>query len=1028
MMARESAPMRVLLHGVLLPLLRSLLLPLLLLPLMPAGPAAAQVVPNQRYETFRTEHFRITFEPRLEALARHAGAAAERAHAALSVLVADPPSSTIELLVTDNVDYTNGFARVFPSNRVTIYARPPVDMLELQYTRDWIELVVTHELAHIYHLDVTGGLGKLVRSIFGRVPAAWPVFPAVATPGWSIEGLATVVESSVTGFGRTHGTYEEMIVRTAVLEGGFNDIDMLSSSSPLWPGGSRIYVYGSLFLDYLERRFGADAIARVVSSISGAWIPPFLWFDRIGSNALGISFHDAYRDWRKELAARYASLADEMRSRGLTPSTALTKYGYNAFYPRFSPDGQSVAYISTDGRTPAHLRVIDAQTGAVRWNDRRNFVFSQAVWSTADTLIVSDIGYTDPFHVHRDLRIVTRDDEEELTEGARLEQPDAKGNAIVAIRNIDGTNQLVLLDERAQLKRALSAVDPLVHWSAPRLSPRGDRIAVARWRTGGRTDIVVMDTTGNVLTELAAAPGINAAPAWTPDERWIVFQSDRTGIPNLFATEVGTPARMLQVSNVLTGAFMPDVSPDGSAIVFAMAHGDGFHIERMQLDTTQWRTPAAVEVASVHRNAYEDVATASAIADSMNAAVARADTTAGPNRGYSAWSLARPHFWVPVIETGASSDRYFGVWTSGEDLIGRHYWSVSAAADPSSGRTKGDLDYIYNGLPSLGRFQPTLTMGASRFWDVIQEQDSAGGQYIEEREDAARIGIGFDRPSWRTSAGFNISAELVRRSRHLYNAPTLRLRDPVDDLYGARASTYFANYSQPAFAISRQDGVLLQVFGLERRERDPQTITVDNRTFVLDGGYSEIATRNTAYRSLPGPGFARHVIAFRAAAIRRSGPGAGLVNLGGASAAGFSIPGLVDGVGTSSQLLALRGIEEGERRGNIGWAASAEYRVPVALVSTSLHPLPLYFDRIAAAAFADMGHAWCDDDAAQRFVESACRFTSARATPVTTAGFEVTAFFSGFSALIPVRAGIAFPIAGLSSRTPGLHVLIGMPF
>ena len=44
-------------------------------------------------------------------------------------------------------------------------------MLELQYTRDWIEMVVTHELSHIFHLDVTSGFGRLIRTIFGRVPA-----------------------------------------------------------------------------------------------------------------------------------------------------------------------------------------------------------------------------------------------------------------------------------------------------------------------------------------------------------------------------------------------------------------------------------------------------------------------------------------------------------------------------------------------------------------------------------------------------------------------------------------------------------------------------------------------------------------------------------------------------------------------------------------------------------------------------------------------------------------------------------------
>src|SRR5919108_231191 len=87
--------------------------------------------------------------------------------------------------------------------------------------------------------------------------------PAVATPAWSVEGLAVGVESSVAGFGRLHGSYHEMIVRTAALEDEIDDIHRLSSSSPVWPGPSRSYIYGSSFMGYLTRRFGRDSPPRI---------------------------------------------------------------------------------------------------------------------------------------------------------------------------------------------------------------------------------------------------------------------------------------------------------------------------------------------------------------------------------------------------------------------------------------------------------------------------------------------------------------------------------------------------------------------------------------------------------------------------------------------------------------------------------------------------------------------------------------------------------------------------------------------
>ncbi|MGH7466061.1 MAG: hypothetical protein ACREK1_12845, partial [Longimicrobiales bacterium] len=332
-----------------------------------AARAAAQLPADAAWRTITSAHFHVTYEADLEPLARHAAASAERARAALAVLVADAPRGTIDIVVADNLDLTNGYATPFPSNRIVVYAKPPVDVLELQYTRDWIELVVTHELAHIFHLDVTSGFGRLVRTIFGRVPAPWPVFPAVGVPQWSVEGLAVGVESAVTEYGRVHGSYNEMVVRTAALARRLDEYDRLGSSSARWPGRARAYVYGSLFMDYLARRYGPDAAARVVRSTAGAVIPPPLWFGNVGSRALGTTFRDAYRDWERETIARSDSLAAMLRAQGLTSGESLTDHRALALHPRFSRDGGRIAYAAHDWREPPQLRVIDAATGAEEW-------------------------------------------------------------------------------------------------------------------------------------------------------------------------------------------------------------------------------------------------------------------------------------------------------------------------------------------------------------------------------------------------------------------------------------------------------------------------------------------------------------------------------------------------------------------------------------------------------------------------------------------------------------------------------------
>ena len=86
-------------------------------------PVEAQA-PDEAWRSIETEHFRVTFPERLESLARRAGNRAEWAWDQLSEAFIDPPDGMIDLLLTDHADVSNGYARVTPSNRITVYARP----------------------------------------------------------------------------------------------------------------------------------------------------------------------------------------------------------------------------------------------------------------------------------------------------------------------------------------------------------------------------------------------------------------------------------------------------------------------------------------------------------------------------------------------------------------------------------------------------------------------------------------------------------------------------------------------------------------------------------------------------------------------------------------------------------------------------------------------------------------------------------------------------------------------------------------
>ncbi|MGH7506793.1 MAG: hypothetical protein ACRELX_14140, partial [Longimicrobiales bacterium] len=334
------------------------------------------------------------------------------------------------------------------------------------------------------------------------------------------------------------------------------------------------YIYGSLFLDYIAETYGDEALGEIVDRTASAWLPPSLFWDRVAKRTFGASFDDAYADWRRALETRVTALADSLRAEGLTESERVTDHQWYALYPRMSPDGSRLAYAAQDGRDVTATRVLDVATGERLWNVRRNGLGGLAWLPDGSGLVVSQLEYTSTYRIRQDLVLVTPGGTERITRDARLQDPDVAGDGlrIVAVENDAGTNRLVIVDRTTGEVRPLTEFAPDVHWASPRWSPDGARVAVSRFTRGGEYDVVVLDTAGVILARLTADHAIDTHATWSPDGRWILFSSDRSGIPNLYAAEVAVteggpsvaaPVTLRQVTNVLTGAFHPDVSPDG---------------------------------------------------------------------------------------------------------------------------------------------------------------------------------------------------------------------------------------------------------------------------------------------------------------------------------------------------------------------------------------------------------------------------------------------------------------------------------
>ncbi len=1012
-----------------------------------AGPvslplAAQDVPPDEPWRTLETPHFRVTFPAPLEPLARRAGALAEDARARLEPLLADAPRSTVELVLTDHADIANGFAEIAPYPRIVVFARPPIDGFALSHFDDWLELVVTHELAHIHHLELSGVPGRVLRSVFGRVPAQWPFFPSYGAPQWTLEGLATWYETRMTGTGRVEGTYLDMMLRAAALEDRFEPLDRASGRSPAWPGGQRAYAYGSLFFEWLLARHGEARMVRFVDAVAGQWVPYRL--NAAARSAFGVSFDDAWSQWRAERRAGARALADTVAGREprarLEP---LTEGARLALHGRVGPGG-TLVYARNDGRSDSHLRfrpldggaAADAGGGVRRV--RTNGVAS-VDWTPDGALVAAQLEVVRRTRAFNDLYRVEPDGSvRRLTEGQRLDQPSVTpdGRSAVAVQMHEGRTRLVrvsLAGEAPGQVEPLAALPEGVHWGFPAVSPDGRRVAAVAWRPGWGADLVVLDASdGRLLRSVTSDQALETAPTWAPDGT-LLWVSDRTGVANLYAAapdpETGVPGERRQVTDVVTGVAFPSVDPTGRWIVLSHYGADGWDLARLAYAPGAWADPLPADprwARAAGQGAGAEPITFTLPADPPADALAPAD---GPVRPYSPWPTLRPRYWEPVIRAGESArgrevlGPFLGIATVARDVVGRHRAELRAALSTTDARFEGGLRYEFRGWGT-----PVAGVSLAQGWDaggpLVAERTDEGGSttgvldtlYVRERERRAGADLTVPwnryRRAWALTVGGSVVDEhrtlldrdLEPSERYRLSRPRARLGDLRLALVGSTARSH-------ELAAGPSAG---WTASLALRSRAELSLA-DSLDGVVgsDRGFDEALGQLRVYRSIGGPGYAPHVLALRATGGAARGPGADAFHfdVGGASGQSEPISGFAL-VGSGPVLFEVRGYPEGWRAGRTAWAASAEWRIPLALVNRGWGLVPLHLDRVHGAFFADGGNAWGP-------TLGIAGYDRPRERAIASVGAELRAeVLTFFSVPLTLRAGVGIPLVDAPSGTP----------
>lgn len=953
----------------------------------------AQLRPDLDWRSLSTEHFRVHFTPPLEPLARRAAAEAERAFDGLSKEL-HPPRTPIDVVVSDDADFANGWATPLPTNRVVIYADPPIDAGALRHNDDWLQLVVTHELAHIFHIDRSRGIWALAQHVFGRAPL---LFPNLFSPAWLTEGLAVYYETRLTGSGRLAGTEHRMIARSAAAAGHFPRLDEVSLGTPRFPGGNVVYAYGSLFVQYLADRGGEGAVRSLVERSSAQLLPIVLTSSK---NAFGVGFSQAWRDWRDSLVR---NTDPALAGPPLPGWRDLTPEGFLASYPRWAGDS-AVLYVGATPREPYgawRARLDGTRERLGRRNSR-----SPQVPLRDDGVLYSQLDFTNPYQVRADLYVQRDGREHRLTRGARLIMPDARASdgEIVAVEIAPGATSLALFAADGTRRRALKEGSVDEQWSEPRWSPDGRSLAAVHWRRG-LTSIAVIDVATGATQSLGGGYAVLATPSWSPDGRTIYYVTDVFGRPTLMSAQVGS------ASFALSGAGAPVVeaslSPSGDRVAVTAFEWDGYHVGVAPL-------PAGPIVNAMRAEPPEGERVHAASAPSVVA----------QSRGYSALRTLLPRYWLPIVEDGAAGGTRLGAFTSGNDVIGRHQYFAQLAV-PTSNQAGGITGGIAYGYAGLG--QPFLSGSAFQDWEsrggiFNRDRTLRVGTLLRRTQDAS-LAATWRRPRYRTNASVSGGVGYERRLFATTPDSLLERINPAftgDTAYPRLfVSGAFGNAYRTGYGISPENGIGLTGTVLQRWAH----------------GTSGPATRTylgvaTGYRALPLPGFANHVIATRLAGGWSDSHATRALEVGGTSGAPIAlIPGV--SLGEGSRTFPVRGFPLAALFGTRAATASLEYRAPLWLPARGWKLLPLFVDRTAISLFGDYGTAGCGP-----YIATACPAADSlggtmRSIASVGAELNVNAAVLNWDQPYRFRFGVAVPVKGreeTAAKSASVYLTTGLSF
>ena len=474
---------------------------------------------NFEWHTLSTEHFKIYFYPEMKELAEIGAAFAEESYRIHQQNFNYSLIDTVPIIFYSTSTHfreTNTTPGLIPDG-VGGFFEFIKGRVVIPYDGSLgnFKHVIRHELCHVFMIAKTANILRLHRQPAER-----------QMPLWFTEGLAEF-------FSNEWDATAEMVIKDAVLNeyiAGLDDWERFY-------GTFFMYKLGQNVLEYIAEKYGREKILLLIENI---WMSDD--FSVVMKKTIGKNYEEFDAEYLYYLKKKYfPKLSVEENTASVT--TPVFKDGF--------------------GHKPAYYK-----------NGNKEEVY----------FIGNETGYTSLFKVN----LNNRSKAVTLIEGERTEDfeefhffrtgLDISSKGILAFATKSGaTDALHMYDVKSERLINSYHFDNIVQIGSPSFSSDGNRMVFPALDMSGKSDLYIFDLSAKNLTRLTNDYYDDRDPDFSPDDKTIVFSSDRTSYGynnsyNLFLFNVDEN----KISYLTSGDqvdFSPQFSPDGSKVIYTSTFG-----------------------------------------------------------------------------------------------------------------------------------------------------------------------------------------------------------------------------------------------------------------------------------------------------------------------------------------------------------------------------------------------------------------------------------------------------------------------